>query len=161
LRLRPTSARRGDGGMIAFLIAGLLAFAGSVGPDLTPPPGALNPQVTQATIYQTICVRGWTRTIRPPASYTRELKHEQMAARHLPGPPSDYQEDHFIPLELGGAPWDPRNLWPQPIREAERKDVWEARLNHAVCDGAMSLADAQHRIADPALWRIPAPVGVP
>jgi hypothetical protein len=34
-------------------------------PDLTPPPGALNPAVTQATISQTICMRGWTRTVRP------------------------------------------------------------------------------------------------
>jgi hypothetical protein len=135
----------------ALILLVVLAWSGI--PDLAPPTGALNPQVTQQTIYLTICVRGWTRTVRPPASYTRPLKHAQMVARHLPGPPSDYQEDHFIPLELGGASWDPQNLWPQPIREAERKDVWEARLNHAVCAGAMSLHDAQHRIADPALWR--------
>src|SRR5215510_5854842 len=30
----------------------------------------LNPAVTQATIGTTICVRGWTATIRPPPSYT-------------------------------------------------------------------------------------------
>ncbi|MBV8598859.1 MAG: hypothetical protein JO017_08565, partial [Actinobacteria bacterium] len=33
-------------------------------PTLTP--GATNPDVTQATIGSTICVRGWTATVRPP-----------------------------------------------------------------------------------------------
>jgi hypothetical protein len=27
---------------------------------------------------------------------------------------SSCEEDHFLPLELGGAPKDPRNLWPEP-----------------------------------------------
>ena len=27
---------------------------------------------------------------------------------------ADYEEDHLIPLELGGAPRDPNNLWPEP-----------------------------------------------
>ena len=34
-------------------------------PTLTP--GSLNPDVTQATIGSTICVRGWTATVRPPS----------------------------------------------------------------------------------------------
>jgi len=29
-------------------------------------PGAFNPDVRQSTIDQTICVHGWTKTIRPP-----------------------------------------------------------------------------------------------
>ena len=29
-------------------------------------PGMLNPEVTPATIGSTICVHGWTQTIRPP-----------------------------------------------------------------------------------------------
>src|SRR5439155_27135550 len=41
-------------------------------------PGVLNPEVTQATIGRTICVRGWTRTIRPPSAYTSGLKLEQL-----------------------------------------------------------------------------------
>src|SRR5689334_838052 len=41
---------------------------------------ALNPAVTQATIHATICVSGWTATVRPPSSYTSELKVEQLAA---------------------------------------------------------------------------------
>ena len=41
-------------------------------PELTP--GALNPAVTQATIGSTICVPGYTKTIRPPVSYTDALR---------------------------------------------------------------------------------------
>jgi PBP1b-binding outer membrane lipoprotein LpoB len=33
-------------------------------PDITP--GATNPDVTQGTIHQTICVKNWTATVRPP-----------------------------------------------------------------------------------------------
>jgi hypothetical protein len=76
-----------------------------------------------------------------------------MRQRHLPGSSADYQEDHYIPLELGGAPYDLHNLWPQPLEEAHRKDQWELGLNHAVCAGRMTLAAAQHKIADSSLWR--------
>jgi ferritin len=50
-------------------------------PDTSPPPGALNPNVTQSNIAQTICRPGWTATVRPPESYTYQLKRQQMAAR--------------------------------------------------------------------------------
>src|SRR5258708_3844160 len=35
-------------------------------PDSTCTPGSTNPNVTQANIQQTICVSGYTQTIRPP-----------------------------------------------------------------------------------------------
>jgi hypothetical protein len=106
-------------------------------------PGALNPDVTQATVGATICVHGWTRTIRPPSSYTSALKVEQMAAYGLGGIPSGYQEDHLISLELGGHPTDPRNLWPQPYPRAAEVDQIENELNDKVCSGKLSLAAAQ------------------
>lgn len=112
-------------------------------PDYSPPPGAINPQVTQANIRTTVCLRGWTQTVRPPVSYTSALKRRQMRDRHLPGRPSDYQEDHYVPLELGGHPTDARNLWPQPIREARAKDELENALNRAVCGGRLTLTQAQ------------------
>ena len=43
-------------------------------------PGVVNPDVTQATIATTICRRGWTRTIRPPVSYTNDLKRRGLRA---------------------------------------------------------------------------------
>jgi hypothetical protein len=108
-------------------------------------PGVLNPAVTEATIRATICVRGWTRTVRPPTSYTNDLKRRQMREYAAPGTPHDYQEDHLISLELGGDPVDPRNLWPQPRPWAERVDRTENELNEAVCSGRLTLAEAQVR----------------
>lgn len=108
-------------------------------------PGALNPQVTQATIHRTICVRGWTRTIRPPSSYTTDLKRRQLREAGLGGSLSDYQEDHLISLELGGDPTDPRNLWPEPYPRASEVDRIENDLNAKVCAGSLSLADAQRK----------------
>jgi hypothetical protein len=106
-------------------------------------PGVLNPDVTQATIGATICVRGWTRTVRPPTSYTNELKVKQMREYGVGGSLSDYQEDHLISLELGGHPTDPRNLWPEPYPRASEVDSIENELNTKVCSGDLSLESAQ------------------
>jgi hypothetical protein len=108
-------------------------------------PGVLNPAVTQATIRETICVRGWTATVRPPSSYTTQLKGEQMRAYGLGGALVDYQEDHLISLELGGDPTDPRNLWPEPIKRALVVDQIENELNRKACEGSLRLAEAQRR----------------
>jgi hypothetical protein len=108
-------------------------------------PGVLNPAVTQATIRATICTRGWTRTVRPPVSYTNALKVRQLGQYRLRGPPSAFQEDHLISLELGGNPTDPRNLWPEPYPRAAVVDRIENELNARVCAGSLSLAEAQRR----------------
>ena len=116
-------------------------------PDPVCTPGVTNPDVTQGTIDQTICVSGWTTTIRPPTSYTNPLKEQGIidygySDTNL----SDYEEDHFIPLELGGSPRDPANLWPEPHAGTENstsKDTVENRLKRAVCDGEASLVNAQ------------------
>ena len=48
------------------------------------------------------------------AEHASSLKRRQIAAYgYTDTDPRDYEEDHLIPLELGGAPGDPRNLWPQ------------------------------------------------
>ncbi len=106
-------------------------------------PGVLNPAVTQATIRMTICRPGWTRTVRPPVGYTNDLKRRGLRQYGLRGPPSAYQEDHLISLELGGSPTDPRNLWPEPYPRAAAVDKIENELNHRICTGSMTLAEAQ------------------
>lgn len=112
-------------------------------------PGALNPDVTQDSISRTICVHGWTATIRPSAGYTTALKRQQMPDYGETGPLSAYEEDHQVPLELGGAPRDPRNLWPEPrtgAHPAGEKDRAENAGRAAVCSGRVTLADAQRAI---------------
>ena len=69
------------------------------------------------------------------------------ATTHVEGNLSDYEEDHLIPLELGGAPRDPQNLWPEPRYEAggytaSDKDTVENRLEREVCADDLTLADA-------------------
>jgi hypothetical protein len=108
-------------------------------------PGVLNPAVTQVSLAATVCKAGWTRTVRPPVSYTNALKLRQLAQYRLRGPPSAFQEDHLISLELGGNPTDPRNLWPEPYPRASAVDQIENELNHRVCAGSLTLAEAQKR----------------
>jgi hypothetical protein len=110
-------------------------------------PGVVNPAVTPRTLSHTICVRGWTATIRPPTDYTSGLKERQLRALRLPGGPAHYQEDHLISLELGGHPTDPRNLWPEVRPRAENVDRIENELNEKICSGRMSLRDAQREIS--------------
>lgn len=126
-------------------------------PDPALTPGATNPDVTQATIGSTICVSGWTATVRPPSSYTTGLKQTQIGQYgYTDTNLADYEEDHLISLELGGAPRDPANLWPEPYTislsdgrsvGARVKDQLENRLNDLVCSGEMPLAEAQADIA--------------
>jgi hypothetical protein len=137
--------------VVAALFVAALTHCGGDGKQTLPPvlasatltPGALNPDVTQDTIDRTICVHGWTKTVRPPSSYTAQLKLKQMEQYGLTGPPSGYQEDHLISLELGGHPTDPRNLWPEPYPRAAEVDQIENELNDKVCSGKLSLDEAQ------------------
>jgi hypothetical protein len=115
-------------------------------PDPRCTPGALNPAVTQATIRRTICQLGWTDTVRPPESVTEAEKAASMAAYGDSGPMSYYEYDHFVPLELGGAVNNPRNLWPEPGASPNPKDAVEDDLRAKVCDGQMTLAQAQRAI---------------
>lgn len=121
-------------------------------------PGAIDPRVTQANLSTTICRVGYTATVRPPTSITEPIKRERLSAY---GHPSDattmqfYELDHLIPLELGGAPSDIANLWPEPWSGpsgAHVKDPVENDAKRAVCDGSMMLDDAQQSMATN--WKI-------
>ncbi len=107
----------------------------------------LNPDVTQATISTTICQAGWTRTVRPYVADVKRIKVDMLAAI---GEPIErriqYELDHKIPLALGGAVIDERNLALQPIDEAREKDAIEACLSSLVCQGKIDLEDAQSAI---------------
>jgi hypothetical protein len=126
-------------------------------PDPRLTPGAINPNVRPDTLADTICSPGWTATVRPPSAYTSALKIAQILEYgYADRDRSHYQEDHLVPLELGGAPRDPRNLWPQPLTAmlpdgtpigAAKKDELEDELKRRVCDGRIELEAAQRAIA--------------
>ncbi len=122
-------------------------------PDPACTPGATNPAVTQATIGATICVSGYTTTIRPSSSYTDSLKVQQMKLYGVGGTTADFEEDHLIPLEAGGDPRDPRNLWPEPWNDAgsllgaRSKDKVENWARDQICSGKQTLTAVQQLIA--------------
>lgn len=124
--------------------------AGLVLPDSACTPGAVDPVVTQATIHQTICVRGYTATVRPPESNTGPAKHQSLIDYGL-AYRSTIEYDHLVPLELGGTN-SVSNLWAEPNTTAARgvnnpKDQVENTLRDAVCGGRVTLAAAQQAIA--------------
>jgi hypothetical protein len=117
-------------------------------PDLGCTPGATDPLVTQANVLSTICRTGYAATVQLSASSTASLKRQLMVAYHLTGPADDYELDHLVPLEVGGAPSAATNLWPQlnshpASNVANVKDPVEDYVHHAVCTGAMTLTQGQ------------------
>lgn len=122
-------------------------------PDPHRTPGAYTADVTDETIATTICVRGWTQQFRPPRQYTSNLKRRQLNEWGFENRGMrDYEEDHLVPLSLGGSPDDEANLWPEPWLPADgwgadRKDELELALNRLVCAGRLPLATAREAIA--------------
>jgi len=120
-------------------------------PDPICTPGVADPRVTLDNILSTICVSGYTTRVRPSSRFTDALKAVQIKAYgYADTRLADYEEDHLIPLELGGHPSDARNLWPEPltgIYAATKKDGVENSLHTKVCAGVMTLVSAQTAIA--------------
>ena len=131
---------------VVAVMAAQVAFAGDLPtPQLTP--GAIDSSITQSNIQQTVCRKGYTKTVRPPAYFTNKLKKSQIRQYgYADTDPKHYEEDHLIPLNIGGAPDDSRNLWPQPRNSqwnAAKKDDLEFKLYKLVCDGRVPLIEAQ------------------
>ena len=116
-------------------------------PDPACTPGAIDPAVTQADIARTICRAGYSESVRPSESITEREKRASLKAYGDRRPLHDYEYDHLVSLELGGAPNDARNLWPEPGASPNPKDSLEDRLHARVCDHQMALATAQSLIA--------------
>ena len=120
---------------------------GMPNPKLTP--GLTNPAVTQKSIGTTICVVGYTKTIRPPVSYTNKLKYDQLhSGYNVQGDMNmrNYEEDHLIPLEVGGHPSSKLNLFPQYYAAtygARVKDRLENKIHLLVCSGKITLKAGQ------------------
>jgi hypothetical protein len=119
-------------------------------PDPVRTPGAINLDVTQQNIEKTICVMGYTKTIRPPSEYTSNLKRRQIKEYgYSDHNMRDFEEDHLVSLEIGGAPQDAKNLWPEPNHVqygwgSKAKDQLENKLHELVCNHEITLAKAQH-----------------
>jgi hypothetical protein len=63
--------------------------------------------------------------------------------------PGQYEVDHLIPLEVGGAN-DIANLWPEaaePTPGYHQKDEVENYLHDQICSGKLPLQQAQNEVA--------------
>ena len=107
-------------------------------PNGTLTPGAAIRGVSAAQV----CSRGYARRARH--RYDREWRRLAAAVRceyNVRGP--GYRIDHLVPIEVGGAPFDIRNLWPQPVAESRIKDEIENSAHERICAGTVRIEDAQ------------------
>ena len=115
VRKRAGSGRIGAPLMRLPGVAALLPLAQSALPDPARTPGALNPEVTQATIGITIASEGGPRRLGLHRHTRTHLRQQQIrgfgyADRHL----GAYEKDHLVFRWGSEARHDPRNLWPEP-----------------------------------------------
>jgi len=90
--------------LILTLVLPSVVFAGDL-PDQRFTTGAIDTSVTQANIHETICVKGYTKSIRPPQNFTNRLKKYQIRQYgYQDTNPRDYVEGYLIPLNIGGSP---------------------------------------------------------
>jgi hypothetical protein len=115
------------------------------------PTAVLNPDVTPATLTQTVCRPGYTKTVRPSTSFTNGIKKRLLREQGLDFEvdKGSYELDHIVPLALGGHPRNLNNLMLQPWEgpnSAKRKDRLEVKLQCLVCGGDVALDAAQEAI---------------
>ncbi len=186
--------------LIGFIVVILLAVVIYLKPDDIPVEGVLNPDVTEATLAITVCVPGWTATVRPSVSYTNALKTRQLEVAGIATSTfgwrntgkdatmtiawkydkngsysidydktkikpvlvsllGNYEEDHAIPLVLGGHPTSTDNLYPQAYPEAREKDKVEQMLHRKLCVGEITLSQAQDMVRNWKSYRLSPKLG--
>jgi hypothetical protein len=114
-------------------------------------PSMLDERVTQQNIGATICRPGYAETVSPPFDDLMEHKDRLLAERGIdPDRGTRYALDRRVPIVLGGSPDAPDNLDLLPWvghRGERRKALLTAKLKRCVCEGRMSLSEAQAAIA--------------
>ncbi len=118
-------------------------------PDPIMTPGQADPAVD----LNEIC-NGTTKRRRPPST---KICDRVFAAYNIPPATRySYECDHDIPVALGGSTVA-KNLWPQPLAEAHKKDRLEVEMQRLACvafrtltpeDAAKVLMQEQHEIGD-------------
>ncbi|WP_158239158.1 hypothetical protein [Uliginosibacterium sp. TH139] len=110
---------------------------------------ALNPDVRQNTLQQTICRKGYSATVRPSTSFTNPIKYRFMGESGIPlHEASDWALDHRIAIALGGHPRQLSNFQLLSSKANGRKSRIEVKLLCLVCTGDMPLAQAQRELVD-------------
>jgi hypothetical protein len=110
-----------------------------------------NPSLTTGAVLttdaSTICAPGYSSSVRDVSAATKEQVYAEYGVSY-PQPLGAYEVDHFIPLEIGGSN-DIKNLWLEPATPApgfHQKDQFENFEHGQVCNGKISVAEAQSRM---------------
>ena len=113
----------------------------------TLPDPACSPGAVLTTDTKVICVVGYTKTVRDVSDSLKKKVFKEYGilwSKH-----SNYEVDHIISLELGGSN-DISNLFPESFlvnNGARIKDKFENYLHKQVCDGKITLKEAQKEIS--------------
>ena len=117
------------------------------GPAYVYPNPSLTPGAVLATDASTICAPGYASGVRDVSTATKENVYAEYGVSY-PQPLGAYEVDHFIPLEIGGSN-DLKNLWLEPATPTpgfHQKDQFENFEHGQVCNGTISVAEAQSRM---------------
>jgi len=118
------------------------------GPAYLYPNPTLTPGAILTTDASTICTPGYASSVRNVSTATKKQVYAEYTVSY-PQPTGAYEVDHFIPLEIGGSN-DIRNLWLEPASPTpgfHQKDQFENFEHGQVCNGTISVAEAQRRMA--------------
>jgi hypothetical protein len=122
-----------------------LAYGGDL-PNGKLTPGVANPRLTKAVI----CSSDFRTSKYRHVSAKSKRQVYSMYGMQATKPPCPCEVDHLIALEIGGSN-DKRNLWPQSYQtkpwNAHVKDRLENRMHKEVCNGDISLTEAQQEMA--------------
>ena len=121
--------------LTAFLLATAVCLAADpndppIRPDVKLTPGVLMPNVT----VEQLCTKGYANVFNGGVRNVPESEKKAVFIEYfgkVPDHPGDFEIDHLISLELGGAN-DIKNLWPQSYKttpwNSHVKDKLEDRM---------------------------------
>jgi hypothetical protein len=110
------------------------------------PSAFLTPGDAKKVTKEQICTPGYVASIKATKDSMKEEAFSRYGLRD--GKSSTDVLDHLIPVELGGTD-SIENLWPEPVKgewNAAQKDALEQKLLGMVCDGSLTVKQAQTAI---------------
>src|SRR5271157_2599637 len=117
------------------------------GPVYLYPNPSLTPGAELTTDASAICTPGYASSVRNVSTATKKQVYAEYGVSY-PQALGAYEVDHFIPLGIGGSN-DLKNLWLEPATPTpcfHQKDQFENFEHRQVCNGTISVAEAQSRM---------------